>query len=111
VSEDGLRMHSVAEPIGGGASRQKIVPPPGTIAVWPIRQNGSEGRWRLKPETVREVLAQGCIRIGEVKGETTPIYYLAEGERAKVATGSYEVLGHREDGSIITSTLEEAQRL
>ena len=111
ITMDGLRVHSVGDPIGVGASRHDTVPPKGTIAVWPIRQNGSEGRWRLKPETVREVLAQGCIRIGELKGETTPIYYLAEGERAKVEAGAYEILGRREDGSIITSTLEEAQRL
>ena len=111
ITNDGKMVHSVGDPIGVGASRYDVVPPDGTFAVWPIRKNGSEGRWRLKPETVREVLAMGCIRIGDLKGESTPIYYLAEGERAKVRSGAYEVLGHREDGSIITSTLENAQRL
>lgn len=111
ITKDGKRIHSVGEPIGVGANRHDIDPPNGTIAVWPIRQNGSEGRWRLKPETVRDVLAEGCVRIGDLKGERTPIYYLAEGERAKVASGAYEVTGKREDGSIITSTLEDAQRL
>jgi len=111
VTSDGLKIHSVGEPIGVGASRHDVVPPEGTIAVWPIRQNGTEGRWRLKPETVREVLAAGGVRIGELKGETTPIYYLAEGERAKVESGAYEILGHREDGSVVTSTLGNSQRL
>lgn len=111
ITSDGLRIHSVGEPIGVGASRHEVVPPEGTIAVWPIRQNGTEGRWRLKPETVRLVLAEGCIRVGEYKGESTPIYYLAEGERAKLQPGSYEIVGRREDGSIITSTLEDPQRL
>jgi len=41
----------------------------------------------------------------------TPIYYLAVGERKKVKTGTYKVLGHREDGSIVTSKLEDVQRL
>jgi adenine-specific DNA-methyltransferase len=111
VTKDGKMVHSVGEPIGVGASRHDVKPPNGTIAVWPIRQNGSEGRWRLKPQTVRDVLAQGCIRIGDLNGEKTPIYYLAEGERAKVTSGAYEVIGTREDGSIITSTLGNAQRL
>ena len=111
IRNDGLEVHSVGEPIGVGASRQDVIPPEGTIAVWPIRKNGTEGRWRLKPATVRHVIAAGCIRVGELKGETTPIYYLAEGERAKVNSGAYEILGRREDGSIITSTLEDAQRL
>jgi adenine-specific DNA-methyltransferase len=111
ITKDGQRVHSAGEPIGVGANRHDVKPPAGTIAVWPIRQNGSEGRWRLKPETVRRVLSSGGIRIGDLKGETTPIYYLAEGERAKVASGAYQVLGNREDGSIITSKLENAQRL
>jgi adenine-specific DNA-methyltransferase len=86
VTEDGERFHSVGEPIGVGADRGDTIAPEGTIAVWPIRKNGTEGRWRLKPETVREVLNAGCLRIGELKGETTPIYYLAEGREEKLKT-------------------------
>lgn len=111
ITHDGLKVHSIGDPIGVGAKRHDVKAPHGTIAVWPIRKNGSEGRWRLKPETAREVLGQGCIRIGDLKGETTPIYYLAEGERAKVDAGAYEIVGRRDDGSIVTSTLEETQRL
>jgi len=105
VTNDGKSFHSVGEPIGVGADRHDTAPPDGTFAVWPIRQDGSEGRWRLKPETVRRVLADGCLRLGALKGETTPIYYLAEGERAKITSGVYSVEGHREDGSVVTSTL------
>ncbi|MHC2286826.1 site-specific DNA-methyltransferase [Bradyrhizobium barranii] len=111
ITKDGKRVHSVGEPIGVGASREDTIPPKGTIAVWPIRQNGSEGRWRLKPSTVREVLAAGCLRIGELKGETTPIYCLAEGERKKIENGTYKVQGRRDDGSLITSTLEITERV
>jgi len=111
ITADGKSFHSVGEPIGVGADRNETIAPPGTIAVWPIRKNGTEGRWRLKPATVRKVLADGGLRIGEPKGETTPIYYLAEGERAKIEKGTYQVLGHREDGSVITSTLETTERV
>lgn len=111
ISKDGKSFHSVGEPIGVGADRRNTVAPAGTIAVWPIRKNGTEGRWRLKPSTVREVLKTGGLRIGELKGETTPIYYLAEGERAKIENGTYETLGYREDGSVITSTLETTERV
>lgn len=111
ITKDGSRFHSVGEPIGVGADRHDTVPPEGTIAVWPIRKNGTEGRWRLKPSTVREVLAAGCLRIGELKGETTPIYYLAEGERGKIDNGTYELIGQRDDGSVITSTLESSDRV
>lgn len=111
LTEDGKSFHSVGEPIGVGANRHDTIPPEGTIAVWPIRKNGTEGRWRLKPSTVRKVLAAGGLRIGALKGETTPIYYLAEGERAKIGNGTYEVVGYRDDGSVITSTLETTERV
>ncbi|MBM7500656.1 adenine-specific DNA-methyltransferase [Brachybacterium muris] len=110
INLDGKSIHSVGEPIGVGADRHATVAPEGTFAVWPIRQNGTEGRWRLKPATVRKVLEAGCIRIGTVKGETTPIYYLAEGERAKIEAGVYTVIGRRSDGSVETSTLALAER-
>lgn len=110
ITPDG-RFHSVGEPIGVGADRKDTVPPEGTIAVWPIRQNGTEGRWRLKPKTVRDVLKDGCLRIGDIKGENTPIYYLAEGERAKIENGTYQITGRRNDNSIITSTLETTDRM
>lgn len=111
IYEDGKSFHSVGEPIGVGADRHDTVAPDGTIAVWPIRKNGTEGRWRLKPSTVREVFLSGGLRIGEPKGETTPIYYLAEDERSKIENGTYEVLGRRDDGSVITSTLETTDRV
>ncbi|MDQ2084735.1 DNA methyltransferase [Xanthobacteraceae bacterium Astr-EGSB] len=111
ISSDGKKFHSVGEPIGVGANRKDTMPPKGTIAVWPIRKNGTEGRWRLKPSTAREVLKAGCLRIGELKGQSTPIYYLAEGERQKIEDGTYDVIGKREDGSVITSTLESTERV
>lgn len=110
ISEDGKEIGGVGEPIGVGAQRHETNAPEGTTAVWPIRKNGSEGRWRLKPATLRKAIAEGHVRIGAFNGENTPIYCLAAGEQKKVRTGTYEVVGHREDGSIITSTLDVLQR-
>ncbi len=67
ITADGKSFHSVGEPIGVGADRRATVAPEGTISVWPIRKNGSEGRWRLKPSTVRNVLAAGGLRIGDLR--------------------------------------------
>jgi adenine-specific DNA-methyltransferase len=110
VTHDGKRIHSVGEPIGVGASRHEVLAPEGTFAVWPIRKDGSEGRWRLQPSTARKVMAEGGIRLGVPKGETTPVYYLSEGEREKITEGMYTVTGHREDGSAITSVMESSER-
>ena len=110
ITTDGKRIHSIGDPIGVGALRDDTVAPEGTFAAWPIRRDGSEGRWRLQPSTARRVQAEGGIRLGAVSGERTPIYYLSEGEREKIQSGMYEVTGHREDGSAITSALETSER-
>ncbi|WP_231447113.1 site-specific DNA-methyltransferase [Brevibacterium zhoupengii] len=110
INADGSGFHSVGDAIGVGAQRHDTIVPNGTIAVWPIRQDGTEGRWRLQPSTARRVLEQGGLRIGSVKGERTPIYYLSEGEREKIKNGQYEVTGHLADGSVVTSTMETSER-
>lgn len=110
ITEDGKQIHSVGDAIGVGADRHDVRAPTGTFAAWPIRQDGSEGRWRLQPSTARSVLAEGGLKLGALKGEMTPIYYLSEGERAKIASGMYRVTGRRKDGSVITSTLDVTER-
>lgn len=111
VTSDGKRFHSVGEPIGVGASRHDTVAPPGTFAVWPIRKDGSEGRWGLQPSTVRLVLEGGYLRLGKTQGEKTPIYYLASGERSKISNGVFDIVGHEEDGSVVTAPRGEVARL
>jgi adenine-specific DNA-methyltransferase len=50
------------------------------------------------------------LKVGSIKGETTPIYYLTVGEQQKIDDGIYEVLGRAADGSVLTSSLESAER-
>lgn len=110
IMADGTRFHSVGEPIALDQSRAVVTAPSGTVAVWPMRRDGTEGRWRLQPSTARTLIEGGFLRLGEAKGENTPIYYLAEGERAKILEGLYDVTGKRPDGSVITSELDGAER-
>ncbi len=111
VESDGRSIHSVSRPMEPvSAPRATIAAPPGTVTVWPIRSDGSEGRWSLGPHAVSALWKEGYLRIGEFKGETTPIYYLAKGETVKIETGLYQVVGRAEDGSVITSGLEDFDR-
>lgn len=73
--------------------RSNYKPPAGTVAVWPIREDGSEGRWRVGPSTAASLRAKGFLRIGEMKDGTASISYLKAGEQKKVLQGIYgEVL-------------------
>jgi adenine-specific DNA-methyltransferase len=98
---DGPVFDSVGEPFYG-EGWQHVEAPDGCVAVWPIRQNGEEGRWQTSPETTRGLIAAGYARLGRWKGDRTSPSYLAQGERKKVEDGTFPVLGHRADGSVIT---------
>ncbi|MCT1886314.1 site-specific DNA-methyltransferase [Dietzia cinnamea] len=73
------------------------------IALWPIRRNGSEGRWRLGADTLRERLRRGEVRVGGNPKRGYTLYYLPPAELKKIESGVYEIEGRRPDGSPITS--------
>src|SRR5699024_8014765 len=82
--------------------------PDDCIAVWPLRRNGSEGRWQVGPDTLRSLIKSGYARIGRPNGVDTAISYFKAGEQRKVGT-DYEIVGYRPDGSIITSDSETTE--
>ncbi|GAA1434330.1 hypothetical protein GCM10009641_27330 [Mycobacterium cookii] len=110
IAEDGLAIHSIGEPLQVGQNRNTVEAPEGTVAVFPIRKDKTEGRWAVGPDVAREIWADGYLRLGKFKGENTPIYYLARGERNKIDQGIYTVLARAADGSVVTDTLDTSDR-
>lgn len=103
VYDDGKKIHSVGESYYGD-NRSEVVPPKGTFAVWPLRQDGAEGNWQISNINLRQLIDAGFVMLGRKSKGTVPIYYLKKGEIAKVQNGTYEISGYREDGSIISDT-------
>lgn len=85
-----------------GADRDTVHVPEGCVAIWPIRQNGDEGRWQVSPPVMRGLIEAGHARLGKWRSDSTTVYYLKRGERQKLTGGLFEVTGHRSDGSVIT---------
>lgn len=103
VNNDGKSIHSVGESYYGN-NRNEIVAPQGTFAVWPIRQDGTEGNWQISSDALKEIMKLGYVMLGRKKKDSIPIYYLKKGEISKVENGLYKISGYREDGSIISDT-------
>ncbi|CAB0804802.1 hypothetical protein FRC0206_01669 [Corynebacterium diphtheriae] len=93
-------FHSVGVPFYG-SDLTEVIPPSGTIAIWPIRSDGSEGNWQINGDKFAEVITDGYAKIGRWRGEDTTIYYLKRGEQNKVRAGLFPVVGHASDGSVI----------
>lgn len=96
-------LHSVGEAPPDDADRDTVAAPDGTSAIWPIRTDGTEGRWQVGPATLRTLFTKGYVKFGKLKGSDTAISYLKKGEQTKVESGEYTVTGHRIDGSVITA--------
>lgn len=71
----------VGKPLPLGEPRSKATIPADTVAVWPIRTDGSEGRWQVGPERLSELFARAYAKVGKSRGERHPaIMYLKSGE-------------------------------
>jgi len=101
LSLEADRIVSVGEPLPPDQARETVLIPEGSIAVWPTRQDGSEGNWQVSPERLRAANEQGFVRLGKPSAKGASISYLKAGEIKKVADGTYVVVGRRADGSII----------
>lgn len=104
-SVDGPKFHSVGEPYYGN-NRDEITPPAGTVAVWPIRANGTEGNWSNSAINLRIFIEKGFARLGRWRAEDTAVTYLARGEQRKVESGQFPIIGRKQDNSIIIDSSE-----
>lgn len=98
------RIHSFGVSLPWSEDRSHIVPPPGTVAVWPPQHpSGVEGRWGIGPEKARELYEIGALRLGKVDATIGkfPLSYLSSGIMEKVASGEILVEGRKPDGTLI----------
>ncbi|MBM6779790.1 site-specific DNA-methyltransferase [Collinsella tanakaei] len=107
LSADGTKIVGPGEEVPLSQSRDEITPPEGQIIVWPLKPDGTEGRWQVGPNTIRKLMAKGYIKIGDSNKWGPVLSYLAAGEQKKVESGLYQIVGHAEDGSIITDDTDE----
>jgi adenine-specific DNA-methyltransferase len=102
VSLDRSRVVAIGESKPVAASRDEWEQPPGTIAIWPLNTDGTEGRWRTSPAYLRELAESGYVRPGQresSQGRGT-IWYLGRDVVSKIKTGEVEVIG-RDDSGVV----------
>ena len=111
VSEDGLRIMSIGESLSIDEKRFSTDEQNGCKAIWPIRSNGDEGNWQLSQKQLLEKYKKGFVRMGKFDERgSMSISYLKRNEQKKVETGIFQIVGKREDGSIITDKAETEQK-
>lgn len=95
-----LTLHSIGDALPLEADKSSVNTPPGCVAVWPIRSDGTDGCYQVSPENARKLYESGYLHITDTT--VSGIHYLKAGEINKVENGTYTVIGHREnDNSVI----------
>lgn len=89
----------VGDPLPADDSKPPSVK--GLVPILPMRKNGSEGRWQWTPDTLRERMKQGRVRVGGNEKRGFVIYILKDGEYAKIQRGEFQEAGRAADGSIL----------
>lgn len=75
------------------------------IAIWPIKKDGTEGRWQLKNTTVRQKIKEGTVRVNRQKNGSLSVQYLNEGAIKEIESGELVVKGHDEQGALIVKRI------
>lgn len=104
VSLDGKEFRGVGEPLPLDVDRKTVVPPEGTIAIWPLHTDGSEGTWGYSNEGAVDLQRRGFLRFGKLTNRGMGISYAASGAQKKIESGEIPVKGKRDDGSWIIDT-------
>lgn len=99
-TDDGPVFDSVGDTFFG-SSTTSVAAPKGCVAIWPIRQDDSEGNWQVSSDSLRALIETGYARLGPWRGADTSITYLKKGEQGKVEAGVFPIVGKRQDGSIV----------
>lgn len=66
----------------------------GMTAVWPVRKDGSLGRWGVGPGTLKTLISQGYVALGEYdpKRNSYGLSYLSKSVRDQLVAGLLEIV-------------------
>ena len=96
------KITGVGEPLPHDVSRKSILPPPGVVAVFPVRDDGVEMEWGLTGPSLMRAVRAGFARATPANSlQPYAISYLTAPAISKVDSGEYIVSGIREDGTKI----------
>lgn len=92
-----------------GADRARAPDPPaGCVQQWPIKSDGTEGCWQLSPETFRQYLSEGRVRLGRRNARTGRwgLSFLTKGHMRAIESGELVVAGRDANGALVVENAE-----
>lgn len=103
VNDTTGRIERIGEPVFEGIDRFTVPQIEGCTAVFPVRPDGTEMNWGIKPEEARERLAGGYLRAGKHTPSAPQQYvisYVTGGNIKDIDAGIAVIDGYEPDGSV-----------
>lgn len=103
VDEATMRLKDVGKPLPLGVARETYTPPKGLTVVWPIREDETEGRWKVGRAALKAFIGEGIAKLGlgsKPGGKLTPLY-LPRGLRSKLEMSEIIITGKDKFGGIL----------
>ncbi|MBR0143028.1 MAG: site-specific DNA-methyltransferase [Clostridia bacterium] len=104
VNDSTGRIERIGDPIPEGVDRNSVPNIDGCTAVFPVRPDGTEMNWGIKPDEAEARLQAGYLRAGAKRPNEPQKYvisYLTGGIIADIAAGIAVTDGKNEDGTVI----------
>ena len=101
ISSDKKHFCGAGDPLPKDADVSSYSAPEGTIALFPIHKDGSEGVWQYSKSRFLDIQKKGYARISTQTKSGLTVRYISEGWQKKVENGQVKVVGKAEDGSLI----------
>ena len=107
------QLHSIGEPLlPVTANRNSVKAPDGTVAIWPIRKDGTEGRWQVGNVRLRELFGKGYASVGRFNGgDRVSFSYLTDNIIEQIDTGAISIINRDENGVVILAYTEEKESI
>jgi adenine-specific DNA-methyltransferase len=103
VSTSSGRIAGIGGPLRSGERSEDVVPTVGTVAIFPVKADGTEMVWGLTGPALKRALAGGFVRVAASTTNPNQLFTISyvTAIAKKLSSDDYEVAGKRDDGSNI----------
>lgn len=108
------KIVSIGDPIAHEVDWHTVQGMPGCTTVFPLRDDGTEMNWCVRPEAARALLEKGYIKAGTANYKTQQIYpilYLRSGTIDDIDSGKLVIDGYADDNSIIAHYVQQKEQM
>lgn len=98
------KIVDIGEPLPVGVDRNSVPEIEGAVAVFPIKNDGTEMNWGVTPETLRELLENHFVRVrknSKGKPQQYLLHYISYVQIEAIKNGKASIEGYNEDGTAI----------